>query len=141
MKSNAVTRVLSVAEVLAFDAGVSYTIATAPPTGYMLRFKGAILAKLSGTAVGTVSDVWDFFYVGQSTSLAQVSAADAQNLVSTGTTAATYLVHTELGTDDLDLVAGNCVAKGIEIKATGNTAATDCTLQITVFYDLVKIGL
>lgn len=140
MKTIAVTRVLTAAEVLAFDAGVSYTIATAPPAGYMLKFKYAILAKLSGTAVGTVSDVWDFFYVGESTSLAQVSAADAENIVDTGTTAATYLVHTENGTDDLDLVAGDCVAKGIEIKATGNTANSDASIQVTVVADLIKIG-
>lgn len=140
MKTIAVTRVLTAAEVLAFDAGISYTIATAPPAGYMLKFKYAVLAKLSGTAVGTVADVWDFFYVGESTSLAQISAADAENIVDTGTAAATYLVHTEFGTDDLDLVAGDCVAKGIEIKAVGATANSDASIQVTVVADLIKIG-
>ena len=140
MKTIAVTRVLTAAEVLAFDAGVSYTIATAPPAGYLLKFKYAVLAKLSGTAVGTVSGVWDLFYVGESTSLAQISAADAENLVDTGAAAANYIIHTEYGTDDLDLVAEDCVAKGIEIKATGNTANSDATIQITVVADLIKIG-
>lgn len=140
MKTTAVTRVLSAAEVLAFDAAVEYEILSAAPAGFMYKFKYAVIAKVSGTAVGTVSDVWDFVYSGETTSLAQISAADAENVVDTGTTAATYTMHFENGTDDLDLIAGDCVAKGISIKATGNTASSDCKLQVTVVADLIKIG-
>lgn len=140
MKTIAVTRVLTAAEVLAFDANVEYEIATAPPAGYMLKFKYSIVAKLSGTAVGANSSTVDFVYSGETTSLAQISNADFDNIMDTGTTVADWTLHTEHGTDDLDIAQVDCVAKGISIKNNGNVTNSDCTLQVTVVADLIQIG-
>ena len=140
MKTIAVTRVLSVAEVLAFDAAVEYEIVSAAPAGYLYKFKYAVVAKLSGTAVGTNSSTVDFIYSGESTSLAQISNADFDNVMDTGTTAATYTMHFENGTDDLDLIAGDCVAKGISIIYNGNITNSVCKLLVTVVGDLIKFG-
>lgn len=111
----------------------------APPAGFALIPQNLIVAKTSGTAVGTCSGApIGLVYNGDATVLVALgSAANSQTLLATGATAATYTCIN--GT----LVASPevYVGKAIDISAPGATIGSfDGTLQVTVLFNIVKIG-
>ena len=140
MKTIAKTRILSAAEVLAFDTNVEYEIFPAPASGWILKPKYFIVAKLSGTAVGAAGGAWTFVYSGETTALATIADVVSDAVLATGTTAATYtMAFTEAATDQA-VIAGDSAAKGISFKSANTTTNSDCKLQVTVVADLIKIG-
>jgi hypothetical protein len=142
MKTFAKTVTLTSTQVNAL-AATPINVVPAPQAGYALIPQNLIVAKTSGTAVGScTSDPIGLFYTGDTDvliGLDAVSSATRSNLVlATGATAATYTAALAR-----NVAAGSDVyaAKGIDIGANGaSISAFDGTLQVTVLFNIVKIG-
>lgn len=145
MKTFSKTIVLTAAQVNALD-GTDINILPAPrETDVLLKPLSLVVSKLSGTAVGSVAnDPIGLCYTGETTvigGLDAVGAATNSNLVvSTGAAAAAYL--TAVGSMfDVAPAYADCVGKGVDVTGQGATIANfDGTLQVTVTYQMIKIG-
>ena len=114
----------------------------APPSGFALIPQNLIVAKTSGTAVGScANDPIALVYTGDSTQLisldANNSATVSNAVLATGATAATYTAANGSNYASAEVYAG----KGIDVAAPGAIIANfDGTLQVTVLFNIVKIG-
>lgn len=141
MKTFARTITLSAAQVNDLE-NTPVNVIPAPPAGFALIPQNLIVAKTSGTAVGScANDPICLVYNGDTTpliSLDAVGAATVSNLVLvTGATAATYTAANGSNYASAEVYAG----KAIDIGADGATIANfDGTLQVTVLFNIVKIG-
>ena len=142
MKTFARTVTLTAAQVNALDSS-PINVVPAPQSGYALIPQNLIVAKTSGTAVGScANDPIALVYTGDITpliALDAVGAATNSNLVlATGATAATYTASNGV---QLSASAEVYAGKGIDISAPGATIGSfDGTLQVTVLFNIVKIG-
>lgn len=140
MKTFARTITLSAAQVNDLE-NTPVNVVPAPQAGYALIPQNLIVAKKSGTAVGScANDPIALVYTGDNTQLISLDAnntASVSNLVlATGATAATYTVANGSNYASAEVYAG----KGIDISAPGATIANfDGTLQVTVLFNIVKI--
>lgn len=140
MKTFARTITLSAAQVNDLE-NTPVNVVPAPQSGYALIPQNLILAKKSGTAVGScANDPICLTYTGDNTplvSLDGVGAAAVSNAVlATGTTPTTYTAANGFLFASAEVYAG----KGIDISAPGATIASfDGTLQVTVLFNIVKI--
>jgi len=141
MKTFARTVTLTAAQVNALDT-TPINVIPAPQSGYALIPQNLIVAKTSGTAVGScANDPICLVYTGDTTQLISLDAnnvATVSNAVlSTGATAATYTAANGSNIASAEVYVG----KGIDISAPGATIANfDGTLQVTVLFNIVKIG-
>lgn len=141
MKTFARTITLTAAQVNALDT-TPINVIPAPQAGYALIPQNLIVAKTSGTAVGScANDPICLVYNGDTTplvSLDAVGAATVSNAVlATGATAATYTTANGVTYASAEVYVG----KGIDIGADGATVQNfDGTLQVTVLFNIVKIG-
>jgi len=141
MKLFARTITLTAAQVNALDT-TPITVIPAPQSGYALIPQNLIIAKTSGTAVGSCADdPICLVYNGDTTplvSLDAVGAATVSNAVlATGATAATYTAANGVSYASAEVYAG----KAIDISAPGATIGSfNGTLQVTVLFNIVKIG-
>lgn len=142
MKLFARTITLTAAQVNALDT-TPINVIPAPPSGFALIPQNLIVAKTSGTAVGScANDPIGLFYTGDTDviiGLDAVGAATRSSLVlSSGNSAATYTaVSGKNVSASSDVYAG----KGIDVAADGATVQNfDGTLQVTVLFNIVKIG-
>lgn len=145
MKQITKTVVLTAAQVNALDS-TAITIIPAPASTSLIVIEEITFAKLSGTAVGSCSTApITTVYTGETTAIAGfASAANTQTFLSTGATAANYLVTTKKPSVDFGgagVAQADCVGKGIDITGTGATIGSfDGTLQVTATFKIVKIG-
>lgn len=141
MKTFARTITLSAAQVNDLE-NTPVNVIPAPPSGFALIPQNLIVAKTSGTAVGScINDPIAIFYTGDITplvSLDAIGAATVSNLVlATGATAATYTAANGSNYASAEVYKG----KGIDVAAPGATIANfDGTLQVTVLFNIVQIG-
>jgi hypothetical protein len=141
MKTFARTVTLTAAQVNALDA-TPINVIPAPQSGYALIPQNLIVAKTSGTAVGScANDPICLVYTGDTTQLISLDAnnvATVSNAVlATGNSAATYTAANGSNISSAEVYVG----KGIDISAPGAVIANfDGTLQVTVLFNIVKIG-
>jgi hypothetical protein len=141
MKTFAKTVTLTAAQVNDLE-NTPINVVPAPQSGYALIPQNLIVAKTSGTAVGScANDPICLVYTGDTTplvSLDAIGAATVSNAVlATGATAATYTAANGFPYASAEVYAG----KGIDIGASGATIGSfDGTLQVTVLFNIVKIG-
>lgn len=141
MKTFARTVTLTAAQVNALDT-TPINVIPAPQSGYALIPQNLIVAKTSGTAVGScANDPICLLYTGDTTQLISLDANNAATVsnavLATGNSAATYTAANGSNIASAEVYAG----KGIDISAPGATIANfDGTLQVTVLFNIVKIG-
>jgi len=141
MKTFAKTIILTAAQVNSLPAA-PITVITAPPTGYAVVPQKFIVAKISGTAVGSCADEpICLVYKGDTTPVISLDAVGADTVssavLSTGASASTYTIANGANYSSAEVYRG----KAIDIAATGATiAGFDGTLQVTVLFNLVQIG-
>jgi hypothetical protein len=135
MKTFAKTVTLTSTQVNALN-GTPIVVVPAPQSGYALVPQNLIIAKTSGTAVGTSAGAIGLGYDGTSTLVVSIAQATAQSVLATGATAATYTSAVSAGSAGAGVYAG----KAIDISAGGAVASFDGTLQVTVLFNIVKIG-
>ena len=144
MKLRTISKELTAAQVNALD-GTPVNVIPAPAAGYSIKVTSFLVAKTSGTAAGScATQPIGLVYTGDTELIAAldaVGAATNSNLVlATGTAAASYLnangdVFSEAFTGTVSS------GTGVDISAPGATVGSfDGTLQVTVSYQLLKIG-
>jgi hypothetical protein len=137
MKTFARTITLTAAQVNDLE-NTPVNVVPAPQAGYALIPQNLIVAKKSGTAVGTCTTApIGIVYTGDTTLLQVLgSAANCQTLLSIGATSATYMCINATPVASPEVYSG----KGIDISAPGAAIASfDGTLQVTVLFNIVKI--
>ena len=141
MKTFAKTVTLTSAQVNALDSA-PINVVPAPQSGYALIPQNLIVAKTSGTAVGScANDPICLVYTGDTTPLVSLDAIGADTVsnavLATGNSSATYTAANGFPYASAEVYAG----KGIDISAPGATIGSfDGTLQVTVLFNIVKIG-
>jgi hypothetical protein len=135
MKLFAKTLTLTAAQVNALGT-TAIIVVPAPQSGYALIPQNLIIAKTSGTAVGTSAGAIGLGYDGTADLVVSIAQATAENVLDTGATAATYTSAVSAGSAGAGVYAG----KALDISASGAVAAFNGTLQVTVLFNIVKIG-
>lgn len=134
MKTFARTITLSAAQVNALN-GTPIIVVPAPQAGYAIIPQSLVLAKKSGTAVGTSAGAIGIGYDGTSTFLISIAQPQAEDVLDTGATASAYTSAVSAGSAGVGVYSG----KGIDISASGAVASFNGTLQVTVLFNIVKI--
>lgn len=143
MKTFARTITLTAAQVNALDT-TPVAVIPAPKAGLAIVPQSLIVAKTSGTAVGSCSnETISLVYSGQTSPLLSLDAADAETpananaVISTGNSPSTYL--SVVGKNQA--VSEVKPATGVSISAPGaDVKQFNGTLQVTVLFNLVQIG-
>lgn len=138
MKTFARTITLTAAQVNDLE-NTPVNVIPAPPTGYALIPQNLIIAKTSGTAVGTCTGApIGLLYSGDPTLILTLdNNTKTQDLLAIGNSAATYTCINGTRVASVEVYTN----KAIDIAAPGATiAAFDGTLQVTVLFNIVKIG-
>ena len=137
MKTFARTITLTAAQVNALDT-TPITVIPAPQSGYALIPQNLIIAKTSGTAVGSCTGAGiGLVYNGDSTVVVSIGTTPSNVVISTGATSTAYTAANGVVVPSGEVYVG----KAIDISAPGATIGSfDGTLQVTVLFNIVKIG-
>jgi len=135
MKTFARTVTLTAAQVNALDS-TPINVVPAPQSGYALIPQSLLIAKTSGTSAGTSAGAIGVGYDGSAELLISIGQVHAQDVLNDGAAANAYTSAVSSGSSGNGVYSG----KALDISASGAVASFDGTLQVTVLFNIVKIG-